>query len=127
MEHRWNIRMSIKTDVEICYPGQALAFACGRTRDVSGDGVYAEIGATVAPQNTFVDVRFVLRDKAKDRSFRIPAIITRAETGGIGLMFVDQDPEAFERLIGLLQYHLGALADRQVRNVGSRYLDSAKQ
>lgn len=117
MEHRWNIRMPIRTEVEICYPGQAHAFACGRTRDLSDDGVCVEVGTTAIHQNMFVDVRFVLRDNAKNQSFQVPAIITRTDTSGVGLMFVDHDSEAFERLIGLLQYHLGTLADRQVQGL----------
>jgi hypothetical protein len=127
MEHRWNIRMSIKIDVEICYPGQAVAIAHGQTRDLSGDGVYAVVGTAAIPQDTFVEVRFVLRDNTNDQSFQVPAIITRSDKGGVGLMFVGHDPETYERLVGLLQYHLGILADRQVQGFGGRYLDTAKR
>lgn len=127
MEHRWNIRMSIKVDVEIHCRGQAHDFAVGRTRDLSGSGVSVEVDTATIPENTFVDLKFVLRDEMKGRSFQVSAIVTHTYTGGAGLMFVDRGPEVSERLIELMQYHLGILADRRVQGFVGRHLDTIEQ
>ena len=127
MEHRWNVRMSIRLDVEIYCRGQVHDFAIGRTRDLSGSGVYVEVDSATIPANTYVDVRFVLQDDMKGRSFQVPAIVTHTNTGGVGLMFVDHDPQVTVRLIGLLQCHLGILADRQVQGFVGRHSDAVEQ
>lgn len=116
MEHRWNVRIPIKTAVAVCYPGQRVAFASGLTRDMSVEGAYVETDSKAVPENTVVYVRFPLQDTAEDQSLQMPAFVTRSDTGGLGLMFVNSETEAARRLIEFLRCQLYVMLNHKNRN-----------
>lgn len=103
MEQRWNARMPVRTHVSIRCPDDGMVH--GRTRDLSFEGMYVEAPPEKVTSHTFLEVEFVVRDGAKYTPVRVPAMLARTTTDGVGLMFPEYDDKAFDGLALLLARH----------------------
>jgi hypothetical protein len=96
MEHRWNDRKPVQTDVIIHAAG--LGMIRGRTRDLSMSGAFIETApAVTVHKNSRVQVAFLASGKT------VPAHITRTRNGGFGVLFDDVWPETRHALTCLLE------------------------
>jgi hypothetical protein len=82
-------------------PGSVLLLNCN-TRDLSLDGVFVETGGEVLPQDSFVDVGFLVYCDGEIRRPRLPARIVRVQRDGLGLSFRYPDYNNYAALVDLL-------------------------
>lgn len=99
MNHRWNVRLPIRLNVEICHAKNSgkSVYAC--SRDISTMGMYLELTAAGIPVNSFITSCILQQPGIEARPIELPAVITHSDCGGIGMMFVDLDSSDYNQLI----------------------------
>ncbi len=109
MEHRWNVRLPIQTEVALHHP--TLGRVRGLTRDISFEGMYVETGPVQVDSKVLVSIEFDMGG-GHGGMLRIPAFVIRTDHEGIGLMFTDgYDEKIFNGLARVL----GGYLDRHHR------------
>lgn len=99
MEHRWNKRYPVTTEVKILHHAHAAVH--GKTLDIGSNGMFigAGPGLVVYRRNTMLDIEFVapasrhLKDSVR---YRLPAIVIHSSNEGMGIMFREASSEAIE-------------------------------
>ena len=100
IEHRWTPRQPARLPVSIaCRP---LGLLRGRLHDISNGGAMVKISDRL-PSNAPVELILPVRINGGDRSYRVPAIVTRSSESGVGLMFGRIEPEVWTALSTQLQ------------------------
>ncbi|MGA7800620.1 MAG: PilZ domain-containing protein [Gammaproteobacteria bacterium] len=113
MEHRMNVRVPLRMEVGIEFPGSA--FITGHTDDVSFEGMYVRTGTMKLPRHGLVRVEFVVHGQQEHAHLRVPALVVRTTSNGVGLMFGNCDDEVFHVIAHLLE-HQFSLAERAVQH-----------
>ena len=86
-ERRSCARQPIGFAVQIRYGKRRLHSACGR--DLSRDGLYLELRAVTLPEGTPVELEI----DALGRQWLVPAVVTHRDSCGIGVSFLDPQPQ----------------------------------
>jgi|GEM_PF-1147281 len=106
MEHRWNIRLPVRLDVGLKIPQVGLLR--GRTSDIGPGGMFIITGPIALQANTPVEALLTLRETNANQSYRIPCVVIRATTEGVGVMFTEFNRSTARALKALLRiYDLG--------------------
>lgn len=96
IEHRWMPRQPARLPVSIaCRP---LGLLRGRLRNISNGGAMVQLGDRL-PSNAPVELILPVCINGADRSYRLPAIVTRSSESGVGLMFGRIEPDAWAALL----------------------------
>ena len=95
------LRQEIGLDVARIGPLSALS------HDMSLGGMFVETGRPMALQpNTSVTVLFNLGRNGRRETFQLDAAVVRCTPAGVGLMFLQMEPEVIRALSGALAaYH----------------------
>lgn len=100
MEHRWGRRMPLDTNITInCRPAGRSR---GRLRDISSGGAFVQ---THLPLGLHARVELVLAASGIEgatRLHRFEAIVSRVGQSGVGLMFVQFNPNELMALLAQL-------------------------
>lgn len=104
MERRMNVRVPLRMEVGIAFPG--AVFLTGHTEDVSFEGMYVRTGATQLPRHGLVQLEFVVHDQRRHRHLRLSALVVRKTRNGVGLMFANCEDVVFESIARLLEHTL---------------------
>jgi len=97
LEHRWNKRYPVTTDVTIHHHAHPLVH--GKTHDIGPTGLFIEGVPVVYRRNTMLDIEFLAQDSHHQRPpqrHRLPAIVIHSSDEGMGLMFRETTAEALE-------------------------------
>lgn len=97
MEHRQNMRLPLRMELWVEFPGHSALSVC--THDVSLRGTFIETPPEVPPNAI---VRLIFRDEQNDGLLEIPAVITRRHQHGMGLMYGNLNTSMQRRLQALL-------------------------
>lgn len=111
MEHRMNVRIPLRIEVGIAFPG--AVFITGHTDDVSFEGMYVRTGETRLPRHSLVQLEFVVHGQRKHRHLRLPALVVRKTANGVGLMFANCEEVVFQTLARLMEHKLSANAQSE--------------
>jgi hypothetical protein len=91
VEHRLSIRAQLATDVILYCRALGIYILQGRSVDISCHGIFIAIARIVLPRYAPVDVMFPLESgKPSAAPRRIPAIVVRTNSEGVGLMFAEE-------------------------------------
>ena len=90
MERRLSIRKPVDVSVYLSCAGHRL-IRCDAV-DISNTGIYVKSNPLYLPRNIQLKLIFVLRKGSSNivRIHQIPAIVTRAETNGVGMAFCNR-------------------------------------
>jgi hypothetical protein len=96
MEHRWSDRCPADLAVTLAY--RPLGLVRGQLHDLSGGGAYISTRILLVP-NTPVEL--VVPDDERDatRLLRVPAVVTRSDVAGAGLMFTRLTATQYQALL----------------------------
>lgn len=97
MEHRWSARMSVDGVVSVhCAVHGAIR---AELIDISLGGMFIDTGVRTLPVNAPVVLSFSLNRSDEVSHFRLQAMAVRiVAEGGVGLMYLDHDPETIRAL-----------------------------
>lgn len=99
IEHRWTARRPAGLPVSIsCRP---LGLRRGRLMNISNGGALVQMQQP-PPLNAPVEILLPARLDATARLYRLPAIVARRDTTGVGLMFDRIEPETWTALLAQL-------------------------
>ncbi len=97
MEHRWNKRYPVVSDVTLFHHTHPATHA--KTLNVGPVGMFIPAGHIVYRRNTMLDVEFTVTSSWSQRAprcFRLPAIVIHNSDNGMGLMFRESTTDALE-------------------------------
>jgi len=97
MEHRWGQRTPLTCEVLIGQRSHKLVR--GRIRDVSIGGMFVETPKARLAVHSVVDIVFVEHWGRVIRIHRLPAVVVRASTTGVGVMFGQLNPKEYSTLM----------------------------
>lgn len=100
IEHRWNLRVPVHTQVSI--RRRWLWSTIGTTRNISFEGMYVETPDAQKLNNNTVEVAIPLTADTRAAVIKVPGRVVRSTDSGIGLLLADYDEEIFQRLATLL-------------------------
>ncbi|MDA8421230.1 MAG: PilZ domain-containing protein [Pseudomonadota bacterium] len=92
MEHRWNLRQTVKARALVNSTMSGNRHV--RILDISAGGARIELGDGELSSNLHVELVFVVNDRGVLRMHRIPALVAWAAGNVVGLMFYETDQEA---------------------------------
>ena len=96
IEHRWAARQPAVLPVSLkC---RSIGLVRGRLRNISNGGALVQAPAPLPP-NAPVEVILPVHPGPSAKSYRLPAIVTRSDKNGIGLMFDRVEPEMWVALL----------------------------
>ncbi len=93
MEHRYQKRTPLSLDVTVLV-GDGFK-VCGRSRDISIEGMFVELVGQSIPTNTVVDIECAYLGC-------LPGLVVHTEGRGIGVMFRSTDGDEIERIAQFL-------------------------
>lgn len=103
MNHRSSIRVPVRTDVDIQFPGRE--FVAATTRDLSHKGMFIETGGLFLPPHAMVQIRLWTDNTSCPACFQILGVVARRTKRGFGLMFVHGLEKAQHHLQTLIGRH----------------------
>jgi hypothetical protein len=104
VEQRKSSRRLLRQRVAVDCPRAATIAAY--TRDLSLGGMFVETGALALSPNTTVSVSFSLDYGGAVHTFRLDAAVVRRSHDGMGLMFLEMEPEEIRALSeALARFH----------------------
>ena len=112
IEHRWTPRQPAVLPVSLACRSTGLVR--GRLRNISNGGALVQVAAPL-PANVPVEVVLPVHPGPSARSYRLPAIVTRADKNGVGLMFDRVEPEMWVALLSHLSPTEPAGSDKSGR------------
>lgn len=89
IEHRWAARQPAALPVSLA--SRSLGLLRGRLRNISSGGALVQAPASLRP-NAPVEVILPAHPAVGTRPYRLPAIVTRCDQNGVGLMFERVEP-----------------------------------
>ncbi|MEE9343664.1 MAG: PilZ domain-containing protein [Gammaproteobacteria bacterium] len=95
-EHRWSNRKDLEVDVNLYYP--PLGQLCGKTKNISLEGMFIELDGINIPPQSRLEVIFTTEDLEGDAEHRLPAYVVHESDGGIGLMLQHVGYREFDAL-----------------------------
>ena len=98
IEHRWSQRFTADLDVWISTPDQIAS--SGKIRNLSLYGLYIET-ATPYPENTYLQLRFVLPIAAADNEHEIGGLVVHRKANGMGLIVDTSEAHALASMHAL--------------------------
>jgi hypothetical protein len=103
MERRKSSRKPVHQPVDLDSPhaGPLSGFA----RDVSLGGMFVETGPATLPPIGSVAVSFKLQQDGRQHAFLLDAAVVRREPHGVGLMFLQMEPDEIRALSDALAWH----------------------
>ena len=99
MEHRWNLRRSIKADVVVHGVGERAFNAC--ITDIGLGGARLSLPMRLF-RNGVLDLVFAPDGEPHARPWRVQAIVIWADAGEVGVMFCHLDADTLRLLRHLL-------------------------
>lgn len=100
IEHRWNLRVPVHTQVSI--RRRWFRSTIGTTRNISFEGMYVETSNARKLIDYTVEVAIPLTTDPHPSVIKVPGLVVRGTDSGIGLLLADYDEEIFQRLAALL-------------------------
>jgi hypothetical protein len=92
MEHRWSARIPLSTRVTLYRNKQAVAVCTAK--DIGRGGLFVATGSSLScSTNTTLEVDIKLQTKEGEKRFRLSACIVYRCEAGVGLMFLESNPE----------------------------------
>ena len=100
MEHRWGRRIPVNLGVTLhC---RSVGRLRGRLHDLSSGGAFVHVPAMLAP-NTRTELVFTVRHEGTAQIHRFDAVVSRVGAHGVGLMFLQFDPQKLSALLHRLE------------------------
>ncbi len=100
MEHRWGRRIAVNLGVTLhC---RSIGRLRGRLHDLSSGGAFVHVPAMLAP-NTRAELVFTVRHEGAAQIHRFDAVVSRVGSHGVGLMFLQFDPQKLAALLHRLE------------------------
>ncbi|MEE9494807.1 MAG: PilZ domain-containing protein [Gammaproteobacteria bacterium] len=96
LEHRWSNRKNLEVDVNVYYP--PLGQLCGKTRNISLEGMFIELEGVQIPPQSRLEVAFTTQNATGETEHRLPAYVVHEDDGGIGLMLQHVGYREFDAL-----------------------------
>jgi hypothetical protein len=96
MEHRWSDRCPADLAVTLAY--RPLGLIRGQLQDLSGGGAYISTRIPLVP-HTPVELVVPHDERDATRLLRVPAVVTRSDAEGAGLMFTQLSTTQYEALL----------------------------
>ncbi|NOZ10270.1 MAG: PilZ domain-containing protein [Gammaproteobacteria bacterium] len=100
LERRWNPRKEFEVHVAIYYSG--LGILRGVSRDISLKGMFIKLPSVQLPLNAALDVVFSLGSQKDRQRMRVPALVVRSESDGVGAMFSNLELSASAALCKMM-------------------------
>ena len=100
IEHRWAPRQGAGLPVSIACRSLGLLVR-GKLCNISNGGALVQLQSR-PPLNAPVEMILPVQPRSDARAHRLPAIVTRCEEAGIGLMFDRIEPETWASLLAQL-------------------------
>lgn len=100
VERRWNPRKELEMHVAVYYSG--LGILRGISRDISLKGMFIKIPSVQLPINATLDVVFSFGSEKDRQRMRIPALVVRSESDGVGTMFSNLELSASAALCKMM-------------------------
>jgi PilZ domain-containing protein len=104
MEHRRSSRKPLRERIGLDTSRSGAALSA-YTRDVSLGGMFVETRSLVLPPNTSVTVSFDLGNSGEVHTFHLNATVVRRAPEGLGLMFLQMEPDVIRTLSNALARH----------------------
>lgn len=97
MEHRWGRRIAV--DLGVTLYSRSTGRLRGRLRDLSSGGAFVHVPSILTPNSRAEMVFTVRRDDGTAQIHRFDAVVSRIGVHGVGLMFLQFDPEKLSALL----------------------------
>lgn len=93
IDHRYSLRRTVNSEVVLKY--RALGLVHGRVKDLGVGGMFVDLGRVQLPLNAVVEVSLFCKNiqKGHHQTYSAEAMVVHQSDGGIGLMFLDLDPQ----------------------------------
>jgi len=85
MERRWHARKSVELDVTVCRGSGEVVH--GRTRDLSLEGMFIQVLPGAIAYHDPVELRFHGEGPRDGDELRVPALVVRAQSDGVAVMY----------------------------------------
>ncbi|MEJ2644602.1 MAG: PilZ domain-containing protein [Gammaproteobacteria bacterium] len=107
MERRWSQRVPFEADVTVYLQGIPV-LSC-KSRNIGPEGLLIDTEAGSLPAQRAVEVEISLDEPGQKKRLRIPAYVTRTETG-VAMMFTASDPRTPAAIKELMRHSREELA-----------------
>lgn len=91
MEHRWSVRIPLIMRVTL-YHNSLLVGDC-RVSNIGRGGLFVKTGPLVYPRKSVLEVGMTLETDQGVKSFRLRTNVIHRTQGGLGLKFLDLNPD----------------------------------